>query len=304
MINILRPPIIVGAVTLDVIRSKSPKTNSVDLRFGGVCNNVACSLGVLGFSPRFVTVTFSGEVGAMVPNHLKYHGVVWYPLPTNAPLAYFEAQLDTAGEVESEQFHNCEALELLTVETLRAHNTLFDGVGAILGCTDLSIDALMELQEMARDSDIPFWLLVTSDSEVEKIRGLRWSVDLLGMNRAELERFTGRRLPTHEELRLAMVKVAEPTGACLVTLGAEGALLYDSRREEFLYRPAIPFAGGSSVGAGDVFFACLFASWYTGKSWYDAMSFAGVASHTYLSRDSKQLPFKSLSPLKTIQGNG
>jgi len=294
MMQVTHRPVVVGTVTLDVLRRG---LDTADLRFGGVCNNVACALGALGMSPRFVTATFSGDLGELIPVHLERHGVEWHPLSTRAPLAYYEAVLDASGEVSAERFFDTGSLNAITAEALRMLSGVFVGAGAIVGCTDLADDAIQMLQGVATDLSIPFFLASTSIQEIEKIHRLKRPVDLLGMNLTELRALASGSFPTHASILQVVSAFSAKYDACLVTRGPDGASLWTGRPHQFIEQAALPVTTRSVVGAGDVFFAGLVAAHLAGKPWQSAMAFGAAVVLAYLSHDASRLPFLALRSL-------
>src|SRR5687767_3077343 len=108
--------IAVGTVTVDVVRRMADDNTcqEVELSFGGVCNNLVCALGALGVRPRFLSPRFIGDLESAVAGHFASNRVEWVRLACDAPLAVFQADLDNAGHIMSEQFVDNGSMSRLT----------------------------------------------------------------------------------------------------------------------------------------------------------------------------------------------
>ena len=96
---------IVGTVTLDILHIlKSNYNEQLQMSFGGVCKNVACTLGSLGIKPLFISVKFSGEVGGTITEYFSDNNVEWIPFSCAASMPLFQATIDLSGNVINESF--------------------------------------------------------------------------------------------------------------------------------------------------------------------------------------------------------
>lgn len=92
-------------------------------------------------------------------------------------------------------------------------------------------------------------------SGLDAVTGLLPLVDVLVPNRGELGRLAGRPMPsTPEEVR-ACIDALDFDGAVVVTLGSEGAVVWQSG--ELTSVPAVPVDAVDTSGAGDVFCGVL-----------------------------------------------
>jgi ribokinase len=99
-----------------------------------------------------------------------------------------------------------------------------------------------------------------------------WSlVDLVVLNRNEAVELGGHSNPI-EGARALLAAGAE---IVVVTLGSEGAMLLSS--QDAVRVPAPPVEAIDSTGAGDVFCGALVAARAAGRSWGEALNFAGRA---------------------------
>jgi sugar/nucleoside kinase (ribokinase family) len=290
-------PVLVGTVTLDVLHEgpigagRAP----VVLRWGGVMNNVACALGMRGADPALVTVTYTGELAPAVPAHLAANRVRWVPLPTRLPLPLFHAEL-VDGSVRHKVFIGDEALSALTPATLEADRAVLADAGLLVASTDAEEPTLAWLADTAAARGLPFWLISADPTEVGKLRPNGRGADLVALNLPELSGWAGRALTDRADIVDAARDLTVPGGRCLVTLGAEGALLVPHGHAEVLFQPAPPIGNPSvAVGAGDVLFACLLAARLDGADWATALHRAStLTGHFLRGVGSAEFPFHAL----------
>ncbi len=290
------PVVIVGTVALDVSHFWNECRTSQHIRIdlGGVCKHVACVLGKLGLSPRFVSTRFSGELGAQIGYLFQENQVDWRPLSAYAPLSLFEAHLDEHDHVFDEAFVEGQSLELLTPNALQSHDA-FVGARVIVSCTNLSISALNQLADIADQEGAYFWLVSSSSLDAPKIGQIRRPLDLLSLNLEELARLVDGPLETLPQIGSAALQIKPIADKCLVTLGSRGALLCQQHLDYALYQPVAPIAGHSPVGGGDVLFAGLLGGKIRGQSWGEAFAFGARCARNYLLRDQNSaMPYTEL----------
>ncbi|MFE2141234.1 PfkB family carbohydrate kinase [Streptomyces sp. NPDC059456] len=277
-------PVLVGTVTLDFLhegplgRGQDPAT----VRWGGVANNAACALAARGARPALATVAYTGELGPAVGGHLAGNGVEWLRLPERAPLPVFHAEL-VEGSVADKRFLGERALGLITPGLLDRSRGLFEDAGVLAAGTDAEEPGLAWLADAAAARGLPFWLLSADPNEVSKLRPLGRGADLVALNLRELSLWAGRPPRTREELVAAARRLPAPGGHCLVTLGADGALLVPADGSAPVHQPAVSLAGEViTVGAGDVLFGCLLAGRLAGLDWAPALAEATVLTSRFL----------------------
>ena len=173
----LGSPVVVGTVALDFLHAGALGAGiaPATVRWGGVANNVACALGVLQQSPRFVTADYEGELRSAVSAHLHDNGVRWTPLPVRVPLPVFHAEL-VDGSVAAKHFIGEAALDSLEPALLDRHRAVFADASVLVAATDSPVSTLRWLADAAAAARIPFWLLSADPTEVEKLPALagRW----------------------------------------------------------------------------------------------------------------------------------
>lgn len=297
-------PVLVGTVTLDVLHEGpigAGRPPAV-LRWGGVMTNAACAAGMRGADPALVTVTYTGELAPAVPAHLAANQVRWTPLPARSPLPLFHAEL-VDGSVRHKVFIGDEALSALTPTALEANRATLADASVLVAGTDAEEQTLAWLANHAAARDLPFWLLSADPTEVGKLRPYGRGADLVALNLPELSGWAGRTLTDRTDIVEAARDLAAPGGRCLVTLGAEGALLIPPGNAEALFQPAPPIENSSlAVGAGDVMFGCLLAARLDGAGWAAALRQASEFTTAFLlGVASTHFPFHVLGTREVVQ---
>lgn len=290
--------IIIGTITIDSIRfvSEENKIERVGLRYGGVCNNVACALGNIGFAPTFISTKYFGELGASVNTHLENNRVMWQPIENYAGLPFYQADIDPQGNVVQESFIDTSALNLLTASVLQEKLQEFSHARIIVTCTDLDSSSLLSIQRRALALGAEFWLLSSSALEVSKFRSVS-QANVIGMNISELSSLTKDKMTSYDQITRKAIELVSDHGACLVTLGSRGSLLClrNSGKPEAFYQSVPPIVGKSPVAAGDILFACLLGNRLKGLSWEEALNRATAATVAFISEAVELSPYSSLA---------
>lgn len=113
------------------------------------------------------------------------------------------------------------------------------------------------------------------------------SVDYITPNETELQKLTGCRMDSPEEIRKgaeALLRLG--AGQVIVTLGSKGAMLYDGSRAESFPAWSVPVE--DTTAAGDTFNAAIAVGLAEEKSIEDAIRFANAASGLAVSRKGAQ----------------
>jgi sugar/nucleoside kinase (ribokinase family) len=258
---------------------------SVTLRWGGVMSNMACVLGVLGADPLLMSVAYSGEMRWAVADHLAANGVSWLMLPATESLPLFHARVMADGSLADESFLGEHALTMLDPELLGPFREILANASVVVTCTDLQLAALSWLRAVTSANQVPLWLLCSGETEAHKLNINANRPDCVSMNLAELTRRTGAAPSSPADVLEAVQEIVRPGGRCLVTMGADGALLIDVESRTVHHQPAIKVHNNAiSVGAGDVLYGCLLADRLTGVDWVPAIRRATERTSRYLAR--------------------
>lgn len=278
-------PVLLGTVALDVLHRGLVGENleAVKIRWGGVVSNMACALGVLGAAPQFVSVSYEGEMQNAVADHLQRNSVRWRRLPVAAPLPLFHARLTRDG-VSEEHFIGEEALEALTSELVTSHSAVFNSASAVVSCTDLPVETLGLLAEIAAERSIPYWLLAADTTQAVKLRSIEPFPSCIALNIGELSVWSNSGLSSLSDAVEALHALLPTQGRALLTLGSLGSLLITGGDPSVLYQPAPALGDGiSAVGAGDVMFGSLLAARLLNVDWATALTLATSRTAAYLS---------------------
>ncbi|MFL6163788.1 MAG: PfkB family carbohydrate kinase [Jatrophihabitantaceae bacterium] len=292
-----RRPIVVGTAALDVLHSGplGRGVPPVTLRWGGVAHNVACALAACDAAPILITADYLGELRSALAGHLVEAGVDWFPLGGRTPLPLFHGEL-VDGSVARMHFLGDEALRLLTPRLLSGCGQLFDQASVVVATTDCDRATMDWLAGAAAERGRDFWVVSTDPNEVGKLRGERPPASLVSLNLQELSLWAECPLAEPAEICRAARRIAAPNGRCLVTQGADGAMLVPARDEQLLIQPAPRIRRREViVGAGDVLIGCLLASRLAGTNWPAALREASELTGAYLEAtgDADQ-PYHSL----------
>ncbi len=123
---------------------------------------------------------------------------------------------------------------------------------------------------------------------LDAVTGLLPLVDILVPNRGELGRLAGRPTPsTPEEVR-SCIEALDFDGAVVVTLGSEGAVVWQSG--ELISVPAVPVDAVDTSGAGDVFCGVLAHRLAAGDPLVDCVRRANGAAAVSTTLTGAQVP--------------
>ncbi|MDE1047211.1 MAG: ribokinase [Candidatus Nanopelagicales bacterium] len=116
---------------------------------------------------------------------------------------------------------------------------------------------------------------IPRDLSTDQIKSLLEHSDILVPNRSELASLTGMPVPQSSHQIHECVAKLEFSGTLIVTLGADGALLFpDAQQVQSIQIPAPQVTATDASGAGDAFCASLVACLQTGKSLIEAVTHA------------------------------
>lgn len=266
------------ALRLPVLREgETNRAETAVLRFGGKGINVSCILRELGVKTCALGFV-AGFTGVALEDELMRRGI-----PTSF-------------------IHLSEGLTRINVKVSAATTeTEINGVGPAIPPEAVEalyeqLDSLTPADTLVLAGSIPPSLpceLYGRIGEKMKAGGIRFVVDaegnaleaalpyrpfLVKPNRAELEGWLGRALPTKEDLRAA-AEALQRAGAAnvLVSLGGDGALLLDEYGN-FHQAPAPQIHLVSAVGAGDSMVAGFLASYAGSPHDYEGALRLGIAA--------------------------
>jgi sugar/nucleoside kinase (ribokinase family) len=272
--------LVVGVISLDVIYHAD--SERVTIRFGGVSHNIAVTLAALDIQATFVSPSYTGEIGEAVPAHLARAGVDWRPLDAVAPLAHFSAEVGRDGSLGRHRFVDNDAFGPLTAAALGDSTlALPSACRAIVTCTDLSLDGLQALRDLARLRALQFWLVASDVTTAPKMLELRPLPDVVCLNSDELQRVSGA-LDESSSLARAAGGLVGGLGVAVVTLGEQGALMVDAANSTYWRQTQGASLTGSTLGAGDVLAAAMLAGRLHGLPWPKSLSDATARAEQFV----------------------
>jgi ribokinase len=184
------------------------------------------------------------------------------------------------------------------------HILLIPGANALLtpGDVERHADHIRSAQVLLLQLEIPTATVIAA-ARIARSAGVRvlldpapapthfdpalFAVDLLSPNRSEAEAIVGRRLPTIAAvIDAARELVARGSGAVVITLGAEGAVLCADGKSRHL--PTFTVNAVDATAAGDAFKAALALRWAEGAPLEEAARFALAAGALAASRPGAQ----------------
>ncbi|MBR3504895.1 MAG: sugar kinase [Clostridia bacterium] len=224
---------------------------------GGVCRNVAENFGNLGMPAQFVSSVDRSAVGQEVRRQLVESGIDtrFVADGENAMglwLAVFDEKGDLAGSISHQPDYS--ALEAM----IRAQ-----GDAIVSACENviLEIDMNETLASLVLDFAQRYrkkvYVIVGNMGIILKRPEFLRRVDCFICNEIEAGRLFGRNLDGLDPAAMLRFLPAAADGAgipsMIVTMGARGAIYYDSRTREIGACPAVPCRLIDSTGAGDAF---------------------------------------------------
>jgi ribokinase len=291
-------PVLLGTVALDVLRGASlcgGEPSTISIRWGGVMSNMACALGVLHASPILVSAAYEGEMHEAASGHLHGNCVTWVQLDIDVPMPLFQARL-ADGTVADEHFIGTDAFDVMTPAMLESRRGLLATASAISTCTDLPVETLVTLSELAAEVKIPYWVLVADVTGAVHLRDIEPKPSCVALNVSELGAWASAELGAPSDIADVLGELLPARCRALVTLGAAGSLLVTGGETAILYQPTARLPEGiSSVGAGDVMFGSLLAARLGGDDWSAALAIATARTASYLGASPKdKRPYRLL----------
>lgn len=140
--------------------------------------------------------------------------------------------------------------EKVTGTNVYAAEQEFADCDAVLTQFETTVDAVKATKELAQKYKKPFILNPAPYIEVDP--ALFADIDYVTPNETEAEQFTGVKVDTIEDCRLAAKKFIEMgVKNVVITLGVRGAFFTDGEQEVFV--PALKMKAVETTGAGDAF---------------------------------------------------
>ncbi len=266
-----------GSVFVDIkgfpfgeYRPRERNVGDVKIVHGGVCRNVAENLANVGSPVTLVTMFEPTAIGEDVRRRLGARGVdMRYAVTAEASMGMWLVVLNEAGDVAGSisRQPDFSAMENLVDER---GDEIVEGCGAVVLEIDMRASIAEKVFALAEKHRKDVYVLVGNMSVILQRPEFLSKVRLFILNENEAGRLFGLTLnPAKPEEVLEVVRreaAARHIREIIVTLGAQGAVYFDSVTGESGHISAEPARMVDSSGAGDAFFSGAVAARINGKS--------------------------------------
>ena len=271
-----RPVLCLGAANLDrkmrtlatLQMGTSNPVRSTEV-FGGVGRNIAENLARLGLPVALLTALGDDAAGHALQTHAEEAGIDMRGSLhlANTGSGTYTAVLDEQGEMLL-AMANMQLYEQLTPAFL--HSRQPQRAQAALTVCDLnlphdSVAALLDEARQAGENAAPLVIVGVSQPKMAHLPQDLAGLQLLILNRGELETRVARTLPTQADVHLACREVLrQGVRQLIVTIGGGGVLFTDGEGADaaIAHLPALPVNPVDVTGAGDAFSAAVCWSLY------------------------------------------
>ncbi len=176
------------------------------------------------------------------------------------------------------------ANSLMTREMVAREAELIRSANIVVAQLEVPLDAIAAAGELARAAGVPF--LLNAAPARDDIADLLPLITILVVNETELAIVSGREVGVGPEVAAAAGLLARGPKAVIVTLGARGSILVDTRGSVAL--PSYPVQVVDSTAAGDAFVGALAARYSRGESLEAAARYASAAGALACTRPGAQ----------------
>lgn len=263
-----RPLVCIGASNVDrKLRSLAPlqmhTSNPATLSEtpGGVARNVAENLARLGLEVHLITAVGDDAAGRSLLAQLQQLGVQTSGslLASDAHTGSYTAVLDAQGELMLALAH-MELAERMTPAFLRQCAAQRAQAGSLLMDLNLPCDAVRQLIAEAHASGQRLNAVAVSQPKMDRLPEDLHGLDLLILNRDELQMLCGITLSSERAWQRALTQLrGRGLQRLVVTLGADGVRLAEASAG-FADLPAPKVKVRDVTGAGDAFAAGVCAA--------------------------------------------
>jgi len=221
---------------------------------GGKGINVARVCKTLG-KPSLASGFVGGHNGRFIENHLAREGIPFDFVRVKGESRLCIAIVDLINKTQTEVNEwGPEVSERDARRLERKVKKLLPGASFLVFCGSAPpgtpSDIFARLTKIAKDMDVPAIL----DTSGEFLReGLEAHPFMVKPNIKELEYLVDGDLNDADDVKEAMLAISDKADIVVVTMGKEGAVMFD--KERFLYTPGIDVPFVSAVGSGDSFLA-------------------------------------------------
>ncbi len=301
IINDEAPVICIGGMNVDrkfyatqtlIQKTSNPVTSSVSI--GGVGRNIAENLGRLGENVLMLSRAGDDQDWEMIKSSSQsYINLRQVEVDATEATSSYTAVIDQDGEMNI-ALANMAVCDTMTVAWLEQYETLLTRAQVLIVDLNLPQESLAYLIELAREKQIPLFIIPVSAPKMNHLPRQLEGVEWLIVNQDESEYFFDTTVQTEEEFQtLAQMWLARGVKQVLMTRGAKSMYYANQDGRSIEIEPKRVPHLVDATGAGDSLSAGILFGWLNQFSTQECLEFGLTnAYHTILSQDTVR---KSLS---------
>ncbi len=296
--------VVVGSNMMDMITkiSRLPKMgetlagSAFSMGFGGKGANQAVMAARLKARVAMVCKVGRDSFGPMVRQNFIDHGITACVFEDES-LASGVAPITVDDEGRNLVIIVPGANATLSAVEVRQAKALIQSAKILICQLEIPDEAILSAFEIAQEAGLTI-IFNPAPARAVPARMIAMA-DVVVPNETEAELLTGLPVKGLEGAPQAARRLTE-MGArnVIITLGAEGALLWDGQKEQHFRPPAVNAV--DTTGSGDAFIGSLAYALVQGKSLQDAIRFANVAAAISVTRIGTQVSFPTMEEISEI----
>jgi ribokinase len=300
--------VVVGSNMMDMITKipRLPKMgetlvgHTFSMGFGGKGANQAVMAARLKASVAMICKVGQDRFGPMVRQNFEDQGIARAVVFEDKDFPSGVAPILVDDEGRNMVIIVPGANNTLTSAEVRYAEEVIQGAKILITQLEIPDEAILTAFEIAHASGVR---IILNPAPARKIPDSMIAMsDLLVPNETEAELLTGLPVEGRQGASTA-AKRLQAMGArtVIVTLGAEGALLWDGQREQHFTPPIVNAV--DTTGSGDAFIGSLAYALAREKSIEDSIRFANVAAALSVTRIGTQISFPTLEEIRQLDAN-
>jgi ribokinase len=300
--------VVVGSNMMDMITKipRLPKMgetlvgHTFSMGFGGKGANQAVMAARLKASVAMICKVGQDRFGPMVRQNFEDQGIARAVVFEDKDFPSGVAPILVDDEGRNMVIIVPGANNTLTSAEVRYAEEVIQGAKILITQLEIPDEAILTAFEIAHASGVR---IILNPAPARKIPDSMIAMsDLLVPNETEAELLTGLPVEGRQGASTA-AKRLQAMGArtVIVTLGAEGALLWDGQREQHFAPPIVNAV--DTTGSGDAFIGSLAYALAREKSIEDSIRFANVAAALSVTRIGTQISFPTLEEIRQLDAN-
>jgi ribokinase len=300
--------VVVGSNMMDMITKipRLPKMgetlvgHTFSMGFGGKGANQAVMAARLKASVAMICKVGQDRFGPMVRQNFEDQGIARAVVFEDKDFPSGVAPILVDDEGRNMVIIVPGANNTLTSAEVRQAEEVIQGAKILITQLEIPDEAILTAFEIAHASGVR---IILNPAPARKIPDSMIAMsDLLVPNETEAELLTGLPVEGRQGASTA-AKRLQAMGArtVIVTLGAEGALLWDGQREQHFTPPIVNAV--DTTGSGDAFIGSLAYALAREKSIEDSIRFANVAAALSVTRIGTQISFPTLEEIRQLDAN-